>query len=193
MVTRAHQELRDMFNNYRVFDETEAYLRHRERVHEREKRERLRRKGKLEAYLAEIEKNKPKIESNEGNGNNEEAEEEPEGVNIDKIMEEYKALKKFERENLVLCHQIQLNISLEENVADDTTTPRASKKKVKKHKKKKKKVVVEEEESTVVLDEAEFKPKMAGDLPTFFFSNLVQQNKSVFAKCRTACRPKKKH
>lgn len=193
MKARAHLELRDMLNNYRVFDETEAYLRHRARVHEREKRERLRRKGKLEAYLAEIEKNKPKIESKTENNNNEEVEKEPEGVNIDKIMEEYKALKEFEKENLVLCHQIQLNISPEKDVEDiTTTTPRTSKKKAKKHKKKKKVVI---EEPSVVLEEAEFKPKMGGrtDLPKFFFNNLVQQNKSVFAKCRVTCRPKRKH
>jgi hypothetical protein len=192
MKARAHQELRDIANNYRIFDETEAYLRHRARVHEREKRERLRRKGKLEAYLAEIEKNKPKIESKMENENKEEEEkEEAEGVNFEKILEEYKAVKEFEKENLVLCHQIQLNISPEKDVQD--ITPRASKKKVKKHKKKKK--VVVEEEPSVVLEEAEFKPKMAGrtNLPTFFFSNLVQQNKSVFAKCRVTCRPKKKH
>lgn len=191
MKARAHQELRDMLNNYRVFDETEAYLRHRARVHEREKRERLRRKGKLEAYLAEIEKNKPKIESKMENDNNEVEEEEAEGVSIDKIMEEYKALKELEKENMVLCHQIQL-ASLEKDAEDKT--PRTSKKKVKKHKKKKK-VVIEEPEPSIVLEEAEFKPKMGGrtDLPKFFFNNLVQQNKSVFAKCRVTCRPKRKH
>lgn len=192
MKGRAVQQLRDMSENYRVFDETEAYLRHRARVHEREKRERLRRHGKLEAYLAEIEKNKPKIESERENDNNDVNEESSEGVDIDKILEQYKAIKEFEKQNAVLCNLIELKSAPEQDVEDNTSRT-SKKKKAKKHKKKKKAVV--EEESTEILEEAEFRPKMAGrtGLPTFFFSNLVQQNKSVFAKCRVACRPKKKH
>lgn len=164
------------------FDETEAYLRHRARVHEREKRERLRRKGKLEAYLAEIERNKPKIEHTR---EEEIIENEAEDVSVDKIMEEYYAIRNIDKENSVHSNQIRMDIA-GENMQ--------RRKKVKRSKKKKRVVVEEEEESSVVLDEAEFKPQMAGStgLPTFFFSNVVEKNRSVFARYRVTCRPKKK-
>lgn len=165
------------------FDETEAYLRHRARVHEREKREKLRKEGKLEAYLAEIERNKPKIEKDKtSNGGGEETD-----VNIDKIMEAYYAIKKLDIENAVQSNQIRIEIPPEVNVDANNK----QKKKARKHRKKKKKNVVEEE--NVVLDEAEFKPTMAGStgLPTFFFSNLVKENRSVFARYRVTCRQKK--
>lgn len=164
------------------FDETEAYLRHRARVHEREKRERLRRKGKLEAYLAEIERNKPKIEHTR---EEEIIENEAADVSVDKIMEEYYAIRNIDKENSVHSNQIRMDIA-GENMQ--------RRKKVKRSKKKKRVVVEEEEESSVVLDEAEFKPQMAGStgLPTFFFSNVVEKNRSVFARYRVTCRPKKK-
>ncbi len=138
----------------------------------------MRRKGKLEAYLAEIEKNNPKKVSEKSNND-----EESESVNINEIWEQYKAIKQFDKENFVLYNQIELDNTLEEEFEP---------KKVKKRKRKKK-VVVEEQQPNIILDEAEFKPKMAGrtGLPTFFFTNLVQKNKSVFARCRITCRPKK--
>lgn len=155
-------------------DETEAYLRHRARVHEREKREKLRRQGKLEAYLAEIEKNKPKIETK---GTDERA-------SIDNIMEKYKAVK-LDKETVL--SNLKLDNSLEECVDEIV----ARRKKVKKRRRKK--AVVEEDSTILVDDDAEFRPNMAGStgLPTFFFSNLVKQNQSVFIRARYTCRPKK--
>lgn len=168
------------------FDETEAYLRHRARVHEREKRERLRRKGKLEAYLAEIERNKPKIEHTK---EEEIIEKEAEDVSIDKIMEEYYAIRNIDKENSVHSNQIRMDDALEEDFVEKMRR----RKKVKRSKKKTKRVIVEEEEPSVILEEAEFKPQMAGStgLPTFFFNNVVEQNRSIFARCRVTCRPKK--
>jgi hypothetical protein len=158
-------------------DETEAYLRHRARVHEREKREKLRRQGKLEAYLAEIERNKPKMEAKR--------DEDEQKDSIDKIMEEYNAIKKLDKENSVVGN-LRLENSLEECVEEIVQ----KKKKVKRRRKKKVAVV---EEPSVLLDDAEFKPTMAGStgLPAFFFNNLVKENKSVFIRARYTCRPKK--
>lgn len=160
------------------FDETEAYLRHRARVHEREKRERLRKEGKLEAYLAEIESNKVKIESEKNHRT--------ESDRMNKMMEEYYAIKKLDKENLVVGNQIRLNNAFEERAEEIVYR----KKKVKRRRKKR---VMEEENQSVILDDAEFKPQMAGStgLPSFFFNNLVETNRSVFARCRVTCRPKK--
>lgn len=168
-------------------DETEAYLRHRARVHEREKRDRLRRKGKLEAYLAEIERNKPKIEHTK---EEEIIEKEAEDVSIDKIMEEYYAIRNIDKENSVHSNQIRIDNAPEEDIAQNMQRW----KKVKRSGRKKKIVIVEEEEQSVILDEAEFKPQMAGStgLPTFFFNNVVENNSKIFARCRLTCRPKKK-
>lgn len=157
-----------MQSRYRMpLDETEAYLRHRARVHEREKREKLKKAGKLEEYLAKIEQNIPKPEPQK------EPEPKQEILNFDKIMESYLEVKKYEKENLMLNNVIQISV-VEGNKNDET-------KKKKKIKRRKKKKIVEEEENEILLDDVEFKPQMAGNtgLPSIFFNNLVKQHKTA--------------
>lgn len=188
------QELNKKLKQFRVFDETEAYLRHRARVHEREKREKLRKEGKLEAYLAEIEEAKKRDEESKSDVNKESS------VSVEKIMEEYSAIKKIDKENSVHGNLIRLENTPEEDVSSHIQNGCVKKKKKKKTKKKKKVVqeeknIVPEEDKNIVLEEAEFKPEMAGStgLPTFYFTNLVEQNRSIFARYRVTCRQKKKN
>lgn len=172
------------------FDETEAYLRHRARVHEREKREKLKKQGKLEAYLAEIEKNKPKPEP--------EKVEEPKLPDFDKFMKEYYESRKFDKENFFpnkVNNSSTEKVYFHENNNNNNTEV---KKKPRRRRKAKKKAENLEEE--IILNEAEFKPQMAGStgLPKFFFSNIVKQNSSALQEAQARHRmvynkPTKKH
>jgi hypothetical protein len=174
------KELMNFQNRYKVIDETEAYLRHRARVHEREKREKLKKQGKLDAYLAEVERNKPKPELKV-----EEKLTKKETVALDNFMQEYLESRKFDKENQAVHRPIVLQVPVEEtSVAKVTATNGDAKRKVKKRKKsKKQKIAVEDD---VVLNEAEFRPQMAGStgLPSFFFSNLVKQNRTALQEAQ---------
>lgn len=156
-------------------DETEAYLRHRARVHEREKREKLKKQGKLEEYLAEVEKNKPKKEPKK-----DWIPQEP--PVFESFMKEYYASRQFDKENVVI------NSIMKHPLPEDYYgMPHSSveiKKKVKKRKKPKKKI--ENPEDEILLNDPEFKPQMAGStgLPKFFFSNLVKQNRSALQEAQ---------
>jgi len=169
------KQLRDIQDRSgRELDETEAYLRHRARVHEREKREKLKKQGKLDEYLAEVERNKPKKESKK-----EWIPEEPPA--FDEFMKEYYESRKFDKENLVI-----INVVKHAAPEDYYGMPHSSveiKKKVKKRKKPKKIANPEEE---ILLNDSEFKPEMAGStgLPKFFFSNLVKQNRSALQEAQ---------
>lgn len=149
-------------------------MRHRARVHEREKREKLKKQGKLEEYLREIEeKNKPKEPTPEPPTVEEKVEE-----SIEKTLQEYKEWKK----------QV-VPETLSKFAVDD--------KKVKEtvQKIKRRKVIARRrqemrEETQVLLgfesvdEPSPFRPKMAGKtgMPEFFFSNLVRQNTKAFAE-----------
>jgi hypothetical protein len=151
-----------------VIDETEAYLRHRARVHEREKREKLKKQGKLDEYLAELERNKAKQEELKKEPKKETEDKAiEEQLVLAKFMEQYNEVKKFEKENLITNIQIK---NVEETVTETIV-------KKKKNRRRKKKKVIEEQDE-IILKDAEFKPQLAGNtgLPTFFFSNLVKQN-----------------
>lgn len=159
-------------------DETEAYLRHRARVHEREKREKLRKQGKLDEYLAEVERNKPKPEPKKP------ADDDGFKLCFEKFMQEYAEYKKFEKENLNVLFALKNDVSHKNDEEPKVDT--AEKKKKTKRRKKPKKTKNEETEIEVVLNETEFKPQMAGStgLPSFFFSNLVNQNRAALQEAQ---------
>jgi hypothetical protein len=169
------KELNDIQNRIpKPLDETEAYLRHRARVHEREKREKLKKKGKLDEYLAELEKNKPKPEPKPSSLMDLPG---PEKLNFDEIIEKYREIQKFDKENFVQPCRYNFNIC--EKQQEEPFIKVQKKKKVRKSKKKK--VVEDELEDDILLEDAEFKPQMAGrtGLPVFFFNNLVKANRSA--------------
>lgn len=205
----------------REFDETEAYLRHRERIHEREKREKLKKQGKLDAYLkeqeekAKAEKEKQKLDFEEKMRlykESKKSEEEtcliqnyvkfdidvnkpkdPEAPNFEEMMREYQERRKADEEE-ILVNYAKLEV-------DEKKVEQVVKRiRLKKKHEKAKKARLEEDE--IVEDSDEFRPKMAGKtgLPSFFFSNLVTQNRSSFAKADARNRmnfkkftPKTKH
>jgi hypothetical protein len=138
-------------------------LRHRERIHEREKRDKLKRQGKLDEYLKERgEEPKPQVE------------EQPKVVD-DPVLEQYKEMKKIFEFQLVNYSKFDV---IEKKVEEV----------VKRMKVKKKLAIAKkarmEEDEIHIPDPEEFKPKMAGKtgLPSFFFSNVVKQNRSAFQK-----------
>lgn len=162
-----YTELISYYARFHEYDETEAYLRHRARVHEREKREKLKKKGKLEAYLREVEASKPKAPTPEPVPAVTEVDE-----SIQKSLQEYKEWKKEEKPKFVV---------------DDKKVVKMAKlirgRKVIAQRRKEVR-----EETTLLLgyepidEPPPFRPKMAGStgMPSFFFSNLVQQNKKAF-------------
>lgn len=157
-------------------DETEAYLRHRARVHEREKREKLKKQGKLDAYLEEIEKSKPKSETRK-------EKKKDEMPNFDKFMQEYYEIRKFDKENLIINNVVKLPTAVENSKTQNINIE--AKKKTKKRRKAKKKIP-EKQEEQIILNEAEFKPTMAGStgLPKFFFNNLVKENRMALQEAQ---------
>lgn len=213
---RYHKHLR------REFDETEAYLRHRQRIHEREKREKLKKQGKLDAYLKEQEEKKKaeeekqrldfeeKMRLYEENTKSEESKsllynyvkfdidenkpKDPAAPKFEEIMKEYQERRKAD-EAQILINYSKLDV-------DEKKVEQVVKRiKLKKKHAKMKKARMEEDE-VVIEDAEEFRPKMAGKtgLPTFFFSNLVTKNSSSFAKADARNRmnfkkftPKMKH
>lgn len=183
----------------REFDETEAYLRHRQRIHERERREKMKKQGKLDEYLKEQEE-KAK------------AEKEKQQLDFENKMKIYQEFKKTEKDTCMVKYDIDLTqpqnpnapkfeemlVEYQESKKTDDTHLLSNyakfdvdQKKVeqivkvlkikKKHALAKKARMLEDE---TVEDSEEFKPKMAGKtgLPTFFFSNLVTQHSSSFVK-----------
>lgn len=165
--SKIYKELRCYEKRFRrEFDETEAYLRHRERVREREKRDKLKKQGKLDEYLkSKGEEPKPKV-----------VEEQPRVVD-DPVYEQYKEMKKeFE-------FQFQLVNYSKFDVIEKKVEEVVKRIKVKKKLAKAKKARIEEDEFHIP-DSEEFKPKMAGKtgLPSFFFSNVVKQTRSAFQK-----------
>lgn len=206
----------------REFDETEAYLRHRERIHEREKREKLKKQGKLDAYLKEQEE-KAKAEKEKQELDFEEkmklyaeckkSEEEtslipnyvkfdidvnkpkdPEAPNFEEMMKEYQERRKADEEEILINYS---KLEVDEKKVEQVV----KRIKLKKKHEKAKKARMEEDEM-VVEDSEEFRPRMAGKtgLPTFFFSNLVTHNRTSFVKAEARNRmnfkkfaPKTKH
>lgn len=158
-----HQHLR------REYDETEAYLRHRERVHEREKREKLKKEGKLKEYLEQKAREAappPPIEPIV----------ETPTWDSDQIIQNYKEVKKLEEEEL----KNRSKFDVDEKKVEVIVKCIKRKKSIAQAKKAR----IEVDSDVEMEEPAEFKPKMAGKtgLPTFFFSNLVKQNRSAFQK-----------
>lgn len=166
-----YTELTNYYARLIEYDETEAYLRHRARVHEREKREKLKKQGKLEAYLREVEANKPKVP---------EPEPTVEAIvdeNIQKSLQEYKEWKKEEVPEVLGKFDVN-----EQKVIEMAKLIHRRKVIARRRKEMR-------EETTQLLgyepidEPPPFRPKMAGrtGMPEFFFSNLVSQNKKAFA------------
>lgn len=159
----------------REFDETEAYLRHRARVHEKEMREKLKKEGKLAEYMKKKEAEKA-----------EEAKKHPkqveEAVQIDELLKKYQETKKLDIENSVLINYSKFDVD-EKKVEKIVKQLKTKKQKVLKAKKARMEQARYEVEMDIEEPE-EFKPKMAGQtgLPSFFFSNVVKQNRSAFQK-----------
>lgn len=166
-----YTELTDYYARLREFDETEAYLRHRARVHEREKREKLKKQGKLEEYLREVEESKPK--ANEAETSSEKA---VVDENIEKTLQEYKEWKKQEEPETLKKFDVD----------DKKVVEMAKLIKRRKVIARRRKEMREETRELLGYDPIEepppFKPKMAGrtGMPSFFFSNLVKQNAKAF-------------
>lgn len=159
-----HQHLR------REYDETEAYLRHRERVHEREKQAKLKKEGKLKQYLEQKAKEAPpppKVE-------------ETPTWDFEDVIKKYKEIKEMDQEEESKLQNLSKFEVVEEKVEVIVKGIKRKKKLVEYKKTLKKNLEMEDE----VEDPEVFKPKMAGKtgLPTFFFSNLVKQNRSAFQK-----------
>lgn len=149
----------------REFDETEAYLRHRARVHEREKREKLKKEGKLQEYLKEIgeeEKKKPMTVQME----------------IEITLQKYKETKKMDIESSALINYSKFDV-VEKKVEQVVKQMKLKKK----HKKAKKARMVEDL-NYVIEDSEDFKPRMAGKtgMAHFFLSDVVTQNRIAFQK-----------
>lgn len=155
-------------------DSTEAYLRHRERVRERERLNKLARYRKRHPN-AVIPEDKPKKE---------EPKPEPEEDENDKenLLDLYNELKKLDE---IEQNKIKLEILEAPRQVERKSTPKPLvKKKAPKHKKKVKKAPkildIDDEEDEEI--DVKFTPKMAGQtgLPVFFFSNLVKNSRSAF-------------
>lgn len=192
-------------------------MRHRERVHEREKRDKMKKQGKLDEYLKKKEEK-------------EKAENEKKELEFEEKMKQYAEFKKVEDESkvkfdidvnkhkepdspsfeeMMKVYQEQRKADEEEMLqnyskleVDEKKVEQVVKRiKLKKKHEKAKKARMEEDEM-VIEDSEEFKPRMAGKtgLPSFFFSNLVTQNRNSFAKAEARNRmnfkkfsPKPKH
>lgn len=146
-------------------------MRHRARVHEREKREKLKKQGKLDEYLREIEeKQKPKEPTPEPKV------EEKVDESIEKTLQDYKEWKKQE--------ETRPKFAVDTKKVDEMT------KKIKRRKviARRRQEMREETEKllgfTPIDEPSPFKPRMAGKtgMPEFFFSNLVKQNAKAFAE-----------
>lgn len=140
-------------------------MRHRARVHEREKREKLKKAGKLQEYLKE---------------KGEEPKQKPVDLRmeIDATLQKYKESKMLEEESPTLINYSKFDVD-EKKVELVVKTMRLRKK----HQKAKK-ARLEEDLNYIIEDSKEFQPRMAGKtgLPHFFFSNLVTQNRTAFQK-----------
>lgn len=144
-------------------------MRHRERVREREKREKLRKAGKLNEYLKNPEKNVKKLMK------------EPKPNPVDITLQQYKETKKLSEGETELVNYSKLDVD-ETKVELIVNRIRRKKKLVKEWAQlEKKELEVEQQEPQY------FKPRMAGKtgLPVFFFSNLVSQSRSCFLKADT--------
>lgn len=150
-------------------------MRHRARVHEREKREKLKKQGKLEEYLKEVEESKPKVTPTPDPKVEQEKEEQ---LKLEKALEEYKEWKKQEE-----LERTQI-FEIDEKKATEIVQKIRRRKRIAKRKQE----IAEETKALLgyePIDEpAPFRPKMAGKtgMPSFFFSNVVRQNKKVFVE-----------
>jgi predicted metal-dependent hydrolase len=146
-------------------------LRHRARVHEREKREKLKKQGKLDEYLKEIEANKPKSPTPEP----QEDLLKEEQLKLEKALQEYKEWKRQEELE-------QTRFIIDEKKVQETALKIRRRKRIAKRKQE-----IKEETKALLgyepIDEpTPFRPKMAGKtgMPSFFFSNVVKQNAKAF-------------
>ena len=158
-------------------DSTEAYIRHRERIRERERINKLARYRKRHPNVLideeKIEIEKPKEEEVEKENDKE------------MFLELYNELKKIDESNAIVTNKIKLEILEIPRQMEKKKSPKPlEKKKAPKHKKKVKKAQIIEcdYDDDDYEEEMQFKPKMAGQtgLPIFFFSNLVKNSRSAF-------------
>lgn len=143
-------------------------MRHRERVREREKREKLKRHGKLDEYLEKLEAENPKPVATEHVVDQVEA-----------TMKKYKELKSlFAETTLQSVSKFDVDEKKVEKIVEALKRKKISKAKIAR---------VEDKFGYESEDLGGFKPKMAGNtkMPAFFFSNLVKQNQSAFLKADT--------
>ena len=177
----------------------------------------MKKQGKLDEYLKQKEAK-------------EKAEKEKKELEFEEKMKQYAEFKKLENESKVHfdidvnkpkepdtpCFEEMMRVYQEQRKADEEEMLRNYSKlevdekkveqvvkriKLKKKHEKAKKARMEEDEM-VIEDSKEFKPRMAGKtgLPSFFFSNLVNQNRNSFVKAEARNRmnfkkftPKPKH
>lgn len=140
-------------------------MRHRERVREREKREKLKRQGKLDEYLEKLEAENPKPVATE-----------PVADLVESTMKQYKELKTlFAETTLQSVSKFDVDEKKVEKIVEALKRKKISKAKIAR---------VEDTFGYESEDLGGFKPKMAGNtkMPAFFFSNLVKQNQSAFQK-----------
>lgn len=160
-------------------DSTEAYIRHRERVRERERINKLARYKKRHPNAHIVD---DKIKKKESEPVPEEDENDKEN-----LLELYNELKKIDEVNAIEPNKIKLEILEIPRQMERKKAPKSlEKKKAPKHKKKLKKpqscLDIEDDDAEEVEEEIKFTPKMAGQtgLPIFFFSNLVKDSRSAF-------------
>lgn len=139
-------------------------------------REKLKKEGKLAEYLKKKEAEEAEKAARQPKPNVEES------VQIDELLQKYKETKKLDIENSVLINYSKFDVD-EKKVEKIVKQLKTKKQKVQKAKKAR--IEQSRFEVEMEIDETEeFKPKMAGQtgLPSFFFSNLVKQNRSAFQK-----------
>lgn len=125
----------------------------------------MKKEGKLEKYLAE----KAKKEANA------KPVEQPETWSLDKILQQYKEAVKFGAEDSGLRNCSKFDV--DQKKVEVIVARMRRKKKLEKARQARL-----EEDEFYIEDPKEFQPRMAGKtgLPVFFFSNIVQQNRSAF-------------
>lgn len=137
-------------------------MRHRERVRERELRNKLKKEGKLEEYLRKKGEllQKPELVK---------------PISVDLDIQRYKETKMVGDDD---------GSSIVSNVPKFSVDAKKVEKILKQMRRRKSLKIEEYREEDKVQDNGEFRPKLAGKtgLPVFFFKNLVNQNLSAFQK-----------
>lgn len=151
-------------------------MRHRARVHEREKREKLKKKGKLDEYLKEIEEKEKLEKPKTPEPDPLEEQQKEEQLKLERALQEYKEWKRQEEIDRATI------FDLDEQKAQAIALKIRRRKRIEKRKQE----IAEETKALLGFDPIDepppFRPKMAGKtgMPSFFFSNVVKQSKKAF-------------